>query len=133
MELQAHILDLDNQERLAALQRDAAALHALWSDDFTVNAPNSAVVQGKAAVLETFVSSGVIDFASFDRAYEYVRLDGSFAFLMGLETLMPNVDAPSAGLKAGQLVRRRFTNIWKQEADGQWRLYARHANVIPSK
>jgi hypothetical protein len=47
----------------------------------------------------------------------------------GLETLLPNSDAPSAGLVAGQPVKRRFTNIWRKE-DGTWRLFARHANVV---
>jgi hypothetical protein len=37
-----------------------------------------------------------------------------------------------AGLVAGQTIRRRFTNIWKNE-DGTWRLFVRHANVIPSR
>lgn len=123
---------LDDQERLAALQRDAVALARLWSDEFTVNAPNNAVVVGKRAVLDTFVSSGVIDFASFDRQYEFVRVDGGFAFVMGLESLVPNTDAPGAGLKAGHPVRRRFTNVWKKEKD-TWRLFARHANVVGAK
>jgi hypothetical protein len=48
---------------------------------------------------------------------------------MGLETLVPKTDAPAAGLVAGQVTRRRFTNIWKKEG-GTWRLFARHANVI---
>ena len=33
---------------------------------------------------------------------------------------------------AGRAVKRRFTNIWKNEGDA-WRLYWRHANVIPSR
>jgi hypothetical protein len=48
---------------------------------------------------------------------------------MGMETVVARSDAPSAGLKVGQAVKRRFTNIWKKEA-GTWRLYWRHANVI---
>jgi hypothetical protein len=40
---------------------------------------------------------------------------------MGLETVIPISDAPSAGLVAGQMVKRRFTNIWKKEAD-TWRV-----------
>jgi ketosteroid isomerase-like protein len=123
---------LDDQERLAALKRDAPALERLWSDQFTVNAPNNAVVVGKSAVMDTFVHSGVINFSSFERKIEFVHVDGDFAFIMGLETLKPLSDAPSAGLVAGQEVRRRFTNIWKKEA-GTWRLYARHANVIPQR
>jgi hypothetical protein len=55
-----------------------------------------------------------------------------FTVLVGIETVMPLSDAPSAGLVAGQPVKRRFTNIWKKERDG-WRLFARHANVIPTR
>jgi len=124
------VRSLDDQERDAALRRDVAALKRLWSDRFTVNAPNNEVVTGKQAVLDTFVHTGIIDFSSFARHIEHIEVDGGFAIIMGLETLVPKTDAPSAGLVAGRSVNRRFTNIWKQEA-GTWRLFARHANVIP--
>jgi ketosteroid isomerase-like protein len=88
-------------------------------------------VVGKRTVLDAFVRSGIINFSSFERQIEFVRVDGDFALIMGLETLVPLSDAPSAGLRAGQPTRRRFTNIWKKDA-GTWRLYARHANVLPN-
>ena len=120
----------DDQERVAALKRDVAALQQLWADDFTVNAPNSRVVVGKKAVLDTFVHGGIINFSSFERSIELLRVDGEFAVVMGLETLVPLSSAPAAGLTAGKKVERRFTNVWKRES-GVWRLYWRHANVIP--
>jgi len=126
------VRSLDDQERAAALKRDVAALERLWSDEFTVNAPNNKVVIGKRAVLDTFVHAGVINFSSFERQIEFMRVDSDFAIIMGLETVKPISDAPSAGLVAGQAVRRRFTNIWKKEA-GTCRLFARHANVIPTR
>jgi ketosteroid isomerase-like protein len=126
------VRSLDDQERAAALKRDVAALERLWSDHFTVNAPNNQVVIGKRAVLETFVHTGVINFSSFERHIEFIRVDGDFAVIMGLETVQPISDAPSVGLVAGQAVKRRFTHIWKREP-GTWRLYARHANVIPTR
>ena len=120
---------LDDQERIAALTRDLQTLERLWSEDFTVNAPNNEVVVGRQAVLDAFVHSGIIDFATFDREYELVRADGDFVIIMGVETVKPRSDAPSAGLSSGRTVRRRFTNIWKNEG-GTWRLFVRHANVI---
>ena len=123
---------LDDQERNAALNRDTTALERLWSDQFTVNAPNNKVVVGKRAVLDAFVHSGIINFSSFERQIEFIRVDGEFAFVMGLETLRPLSNQPSAGLVAGQPTLRRFTNIWRKEA-GTWRLYARHANVVASR
>ena len=120
---------LDEQERLAALNRDVSELKRLWSEDFTVNAPTNQVVVGRQGNLDAFVRSGIINFTTFDRSVEFIRVDGPFAVIMGLETVVPKEDAPSVGLVAGQQVHRRFTNIWRQEGN-TWRLYWRHANVI---
>ncbi|HEV7389029.1 MAG TPA: nuclear transport factor 2 family protein [Gemmatimonadaceae bacterium] len=123
---------LDEEERVAALKRDVPALERLWSDQFILNAPNNHVVVGRRAVLDAFLRSGIINFSKFERQTELIRADGPFVIIMGLETVQPIDDAPSAGLAAGQLIKRRFTNIWKNEA-GTWRLFLRHANVIPSR
>jgi len=123
------VRSLDDQERIAALRRDVPALERLWSEDFVVNAPNNQVVVGRDAVLDTCVRAGIINFSSFERRIEFVRADGPFVILMGLETVHPVSSSPSAGLVAGQVVTRRFTNIWKNEA-GTWRLAIRHANVF---
>ena len=90
------------------------------------------MVVGKTAVLDTFVRSGIINFSSFERQIEFVRVDGDLVIIMGLEIVELISDAPSAGLVAVQVVKCRFTNIWKKEA-GTWRLFARHANVIPTR
>jgi ketosteroid isomerase-like protein len=129
---EATVRALDNQERIAALKRDIPALERLWSEQITINAPNNRVVVGRRSNLDTFVRSGIINFSSFERAIEFIRIDGDFAVIMGLETVTPISDAPSAGLVAGQSVKRRFTNIWRKEGDA-WRLYWRHANVIASR
>jgi hypothetical protein len=121
----------DDQERIAALKRDVSSLEQLWSDEFTVNAPNNRVVVGKKAVLDAFIHSGIINFSSFERDIEFLKVDDDFGIVMGSETLVPAASAASAGLTAGQKVVRRFTNIWKKES-GVWRLYWRHANVVPS-
>jgi hypothetical protein len=129
--VEQNVRSLDDQERIAALRRDIPTLERLWSEQLAVNAPNNQVVVGKRAVLDMFVRAGIINFSVFDREIEFTRADGAFVIIMGLETLLPVSDAPSAGLVAGQTTKRRFTNIWKNEA-GTWRLVARHANVIPS-
>lgn len=129
---EAVVRTLDDQERIAALHRDVSALERLWSEEFTVNAPNNRVVAGRKSVLDTFVHAGIIDFSTFERDIELVKADGLFVVIMGLERLVPVSDAPEAGLQAGQMVRRRFTNIWKNE-NGTWRLFIRHANVIPGR
>lgn len=122
--VEAKIRALDNEERIAALNRDTIALARLWSDQFVANGPNNRVVADKRALLDALVPR-----SSYERLIEFVRVDGEFAFIMGLETLVAVKDAPGVGLVAGQPTRRRFTNVWKREGN-TWRLYARHANVI---
>lgn len=122
---EATLRSLDDQERIAALKRDIPTLERLWSDQFTVNAPNNKVLIGQGAVM-ALVHRGVINFSSFERTIEFIRVDGDLGIVMGSETVRPIGDSPLAG----QTVRRRFTNIWKKQG-GTWRLLIRHANVIP--
>ena len=91
---------LDDQERIAALKRDVSALERLWSEEFVVNAPNNQVVVGRRAVLDTFVGAGVINFSKFERQIEFIRADGAYVTIMGLETVTAISDAPTAGLTA---------------------------------
>jgi ketosteroid isomerase-like protein len=128
----ARVRELDDQERAAALNRDVPTFQRLWSEHLTVNAPNNQVVVGRKATLDMFVHAGVINFSKFDGTIEFIRADGDYVFIMGLETVTPVNDAPSAGLAAGRNIERRFTNIWKKEGS-DWRLFARHANVIPNQ
>jgi ketosteroid isomerase-like protein len=124
---EAQVRALDDEERIAALKRDTTALKRLWSDQFVANGPNNKVVADKRALLIALVPR-----SSYVRQVEFVRVDGDFVFLMGLETLIAATDAPDVRLVAGQPTRRRFTHVWKREGD-TWRLYARHANVIADR
>lgn len=74
-------------------------------------------------MLDTFVLSGVHQLSRFEGHIEFVRADGPFVITMGLETVQPLSDAPGAGLRLGQTIERRFTNLWKNE-NGTWRLLA---------
>lgn len=121
------VRSLDDQERTAALQHDGRALERLWSDNLVVNAPRNEVVVGKRAVLDIVLRNRL---ASFERRVEYMRVDGDLAVIMGSETVRSLADVPAAGLRDGQVTRRRFTNIWKREG-GSWRLGIRHAHVVP--
>jgi ketosteroid isomerase-like protein len=124
---EALVRSLDDQERVAALKKDTKALERLWSDQFVGNQPNNTVVADKRALIDALVPR-----SSYVRQIEFIRVDGDFAFIMGLETIVAATDAPGVGLVAGRPTRRRFTNIWKKEG-GTWRLYARHANVIADR
>jgi ketosteroid isomerase-like protein len=123
---QATIRALDNEERVAALNQDLAALERLWSEHFIVNAPSNQILPNRSAVLDWF-RKGMTARSSYERVIEQIRVDRDIAVVMGEEILTPTANAPHAG----QTVRRRFTNIWKKEGE-VWRLWARHANWIPT-
>ena len=128
----AAVRALDDQMRLAVLRRDIPALEGFWSDELVVNAPNNQVVRGKREVIDDFVRTGIINFSSFERDIELMRVEGDFVITMGLESLRARIDSPANGLRAGEMTLRRFTNIWRREGN-TWRLYIRHANVIVPK
>lgn len=64
---EAIVRALDEQVRVAVLNRDISVLELLWSDQLVVNAPNNQVVIGKNAVIDDFVRAGVINFSSLER------------------------------------------------------------------
>jgi ketosteroid isomerase-like protein len=123
-ELEKEIRKLDRAEAAAVLLTDVPAIEKLWSDDFTVNAPNNKILMGKLDAIK-LVRDGILDYSSFERDVEAVVIHGDTVILMGLETVKAKGKAPFAG----QTVRRRFTNIWMKR-EGQWQLTARQATII---
>jgi ketosteroid isomerase-like protein len=123
-EIESLIRHLETVETQAVVKQDVATLKKLWAEDFMVNNPYNTVVKGRAQVLER-MSDGVIHYASFEREIESMMVMDNLVIVMGLETIAPIGDAPMAG----ETVKRRYTNLWKLE-DGEWRVKARHANII---
>ena len=119
----AHIRELEERARRAVLAGDVASLEALWDPAFLVNAPNSRLLVGRESL--DLVRSGVIHYTRFDRVIERVEVDGDTAVAMGSETVVQQRGPP-----AGQVIQRRYTNIWRMK-NGRWLLRFRHANVVP--
>lgn len=122
---EAMIRHLDEEERVAVLQRDTMALHRLWSEHLMVNAPSNQVAANRSVVLG-ILRQGMINYSRFERRIERLLIEGDIAFVMGSETIQPAGGSP----QAGQTVERRFTHVWRNE-QGVWRLVARHANNLP--
>jgi ketosteroid isomerase-like protein len=118
------IRSLEEQEVVAVLNQDVAMLERLMSDRIIVNNPQNGITPDREGVLDR-VRRGLIRYSSFDRRIEAIRIDGDVAIVMGLEIVVPIGDAP----RAGETVRRRYTNIWKRTGSG-WKSIARHANVV---
>ena len=122
--VEQEIRRLDLMAAQAMLERNLQKLDGLLAEDFLVNSPGNKIVDGKKAV-EDLVRNGVINYSSFDRQIESVRIEGGIAIVMGHETITPIQKGPGAGA----VVRRRYTNIWLNK-NGRWLLSARHASII---
>ena len=122
------IRSLESQMNTAVLDRDVERLQTFWSPEFTVNAPNNQVVTGRDAVI-AWIQQGIIHYSSLESTIDSIVFGDGVAVIMGSEIVKPIGNAPLAG----QTVQRRFTNIWKKDATGTWRLWARHANVFDAR
>ena len=118
------IRTLEREESDAVSRSDVATLEKLWAEDFTVNNPQNQISRGRKEVLDR-VRSGLIKYSSFVREIESVGFYKNTVIVMGLEVVTPIGNTP----RAGQTLRRRYTNIWMKRQDN-WLLAVRHANVI---
>lgn len=108
------------------LEGDTASLKKLWVPEFMVNTPRNTIAVNRDAVFDV-QKKGLIDYSSLERIIEEVLVQKNIAITMGYETFVPRVDLPDA--KAGQAVKRRFTNVWMYKK-GKWQQVARHASII---
>jgi ketosteroid isomerase-like protein len=122
--LEQEIRKLDLAEADAIQRGDFAALNKLLAEDFTVNSPRNQIVNGREELF-ALIRNGVTNYSSFVREPEAVLIHGNTVVVLGSETIKPTGNAPGAG----QIVRRRYTNIWMKR-NGKWLLTARQASVI---
>jgi ketosteroid isomerase-like protein len=115
---------LDAAEAQGLLTRDSTSLRRIWAPDFTVNNPRNSITRGADEVV-ALIRNGTIDYSSFTRTIEAMLFHGDVVIVMGSEVIGPVRKAPFAG----QTVQRRFTHFWMRRG-GEWRLTARHANVV---
>lgn len=104
--------------------QDLEAVAALSAKDLVVNTPANRVAR-----LETvlgFFKAGRMDYASVDVTIEGLDARGDHVVIMGEEVVVPKASAPNAG----KTVRRRFTDVWRRDTDGRWRLTIRQATII---
>lgn len=120
---ETEIRNLEQMEVQAILNKDSAALLKLWDKDYTVNSPDNVIYFAGKTTLDRPVLKR--SRTTFTRDIEHITFKENFAFSMGSETVVPAGDSP----QTGQVVKRRFTNIWEKQ-EGGWKLVGRHANVI---
>ena len=107
------------------LLADTNILKQVWAPGFVVNTPRNTIAENRDAVFKN-QKAGLINYSSFERVIEKLDIQGNVVITMGYETYIPRTDLPEA--KAGQVVKRRFTNVWMNQ--NGWVQVARHASVI---
>ena len=120
---ETEIRKLENAQREAFLKKDTAALFAIFSPYFVVNAPTNKITTLQD--LKILMSKGEVDMEVFERVTERVTFIENCAIAMGHETLQPTGKMPYAG----KTVKRRYTNIWMKNNSG-WLLVARQSTII---
>jgi len=66
-----------------------------------------------------------MNYESVDVTIEALDAREDHVVIMGEEVVKPRETAPNAG----KTVRRRFTDVWRRESDGKWRLTIRQATI----
>ncbi|MBK7560753.1 MAG: nuclear transport factor 2 family protein [Chitinophagaceae bacterium] len=123
---EAEIRALEQTGAKAILKGDTNTLKQLWAPEFLVNTPRNEVTGTRDSIL-LIQKAGMIDYSIYEKVIERMQFQKNIVITMGHETLVSRNDTPAA--KAGQVYKRRFTNIWMKK-NGKWQQIARHASII---
>jgi len=111
----------------AILSHNAEAWAAGLAADVVVNTPGNAVARRESVI--RFFDAGLIAYHSITSIIELAEARGDLVVLMGEEVVTPKDGAPHAG----KIVHRRFTDVFRKEPDGVWRLTIRQATNISAQ
>ena len=119
------IRQLDQKNAYIVAHADTTSLMKLLAPEFTINRTTGTIVSGRDKTLE-LMRNGMVSYDSFSVETEMVLIKNpELAISMGSEVV---ISGGNRELK-GQIVKRRFTHVWIKE-NGEWKLFARHANNI---
>lgn len=109
------------------LNRDIEALDRFYPDDYVISNPFHQFIN-KKTFLER-VRSNIIKYDSYERHFDHIRVYKDAVVVAGSEKVVPTLDANRPD--AGQIVNRRFTEMWVRR-EGRWQKIVRHAhNITP--
>jgi len=103
--------------------QDIDKVSALFAKDLIVNTPANRVARREQVL--GFFREARMNYESGETTIEALDVRGDHVVLMGEEVIRPRDTAANAG----KTVRRRFTDVWRQEGDGRWLLTIRQATI----
>jgi ketosteroid isomerase-like protein len=104
--------------------QDLAAVSELFAKDLIVNTPTNRVARRQQVL--GFFKARRMNYESADVTIEALDARDDQVVIMGEEVVKPRDTAANAG----KTVSRRFTDVWRRESDGKWRLTIRQATII---
>ena len=107
--------------------QDVEAVAALFAKDLVVNTPSNRVARLDQVL--GFFGAGRMNYESVDVTIEALDTRQDQVVIMGEEIVKPRGTAANAG----KTVSRRFTDVWRKESDGKWRLTIRQATITSVK
>lgn len=123
---EAEIRRLEQTGATAILNGDTNTLKQMWAPEFLVNTPGNQVTETRDSIL-LIEKAGMLVYSTYEKVIERMQFQKNTVITMGHETIVSKNDTRI--LKAGQVYKRRFTNIWMKK-NGKWQLIARHASLI---
>jgi hypothetical protein len=123
--IEAIITQLEQEQVRLLLAGNTEAMAARWSPNFTVNNPFDKIVEGE----EGPIQSGDLTYTKFVRSIERFVIDEDLVAVMGREFVVPKKAPAGSSHVPSKEIERRFTNVWVKK-NGEWLLFARHANVL---
>lgn len=123
---EAEIRRLEQTGATAILNGDTNTLKQIWAPEFLVNTPGNQVTETRDSIL-LIEKAGMLVYSTYEKVIERMQFQKNTVITMGHETIVSKNDTRI--LKAGQVYKRRFTNIWMKK-NGKWQLIARHASLI---
>ena len=118
------VLDAYEKRNEAMRTGDLAAVRKYMTPEMVVNAPINRVVDGKN-VLDRLARGEIAYEEGGQSVIEFAGVRGDLVVMMGRGELKPVGNAPNAG----KTIRRRWTDIWKQNSAGEWQTIIRHATI----
>jgi Domain of unknown function (DUF4440) len=124
---EASLRAADAEQMRIIVDEDAKAQQDFMHPNYMLNGPANMVKRKPELV--AMLARGAIASETFERKVEGVALTANVGIVMGSETVTPAPDSNLGRLHPGQVLHRRYTNVFLWE-DGKWRFLARQASIV---
>jgi hypothetical protein len=125
---EAVLSNLDAKQKEMVAKADVDGLATLSSSGLTINAPTNRILTRDQFL--AMMRNGKIGAEAFERRVESVTVHGDVGIVMGNEVFTPTAESELGRTYGVKPLKRRYTNVYVLDR-GQWKWFARHANVVP--